>query len=93
MVGPYTNEKNYAAKSGDGSRAHGLAWLYEMVVLAVPNVAALPEYDSRIRAMSEKVGASKVAGGRTPLVSVVSLQVDPFSEEDHAALAGLANRP
>jgi hypothetical protein len=44
IVGPYNNEKNYVAKSGEWiARAYGLAWLYEMVVLAVPNVAALPD--------------------------------------------------
>jgi hypothetical protein len=91
IVGPYNNPKNYVTKCADWiARAYGLAWLYDTVVLAVPKGDALPDYDSRNRAMSEKIAESKGAGGRIPLVSVISLHVDPFSEKDHAALSGLS---
>ena len=90
IVGPYNNVKNYIAKSADWiTRAYGLAWFYEMVVLAVPNVDALSAFDSRNATMRERIAEVCKGGDRKPQVMIVSLYVDPLAEEDHAALAAL----
>jgi hypothetical protein len=90
IVGPYTNEKNYVRKSADWmGRAYGLAWLYDTVVLAVPNQNVPVDFDAKNAAMRQKIAELKSFDRKTPHVMVASLFVDPFTKEDHEALARL----
>ncbi|AND92864.1 hypothetical protein AAV28_37725 [Bradyrhizobium diazoefficiens USDA 110] len=91
IVGPYTNAKNYITKSADWvGRAYGLAWLYDVVVLAVPSETAVADFDAKNSAMRREIAELKTSDRKAPQVLVASLFVDPFSEEDHGALARLS---
>jgi hypothetical protein len=90
IVGPYSVAKNFVTKATDWvTRAYGLAWLYDVVVLAVPNADVVQAFDARNSTMREAISGGSDERRRTPNVVVVPLFVDPFTEEDHAALGAL----
>jgi hypothetical protein len=97
VVGPYTNEKLYANRCSDWiTKAFGLAWVYDRVVLALPEKDYLDQYRKRCRLVENKAqdrlpklpSSSPVA----PKVDIVHINVNPFSKEDSEALAALADK-
>jgi hypothetical protein len=93
VVGPYTNKKLYANRCSDWiTKAFGLAWTYDMVVLALPDRDALAEYHRRCSLVGGKANErlQKVPAAPPPKVEIVHIEVDPLSKEDHEALAALA---
>jgi hypothetical protein len=95
VVGPYTNEKLYANRCSDWiTKAFGLAWIYDRVVLALPEEAYLKEYRERCRLLEDKASErlSKAAISTTfaPNIDIVYIYVDPFAKEDRDALAALS---
>ena len=98
VVGPYNNKKAYANRCSSWvTRAFGLAWLYDTVVLALPEKAALEEYRQRASKVTakarERSNGADAADPRlrtgAPSVEVVHIDVDPFTPVEHAALAKL----
>jgi hypothetical protein len=99
VVGPYNNNKLYANRCSDWlTKAFGLAWLYDRVVLALPDKAAFDDYRRRASHMTRTAqerlegtsGASSVRETGIPRVEVVHIEVDPLTPEEHEALAQLA---
>jgi hypothetical protein len=49
IVGPYTNKKMYFNRCSDWiATAHALAWLYDVVVLVLPDRDSSEIYRSRV---------------------------------------------
>lgn len=88
VVGPYSNKKLYGSRSGDWvTRAFGLAWIFEKVVLALPDVEALPEYKKRIDAVRAEFVHPKRPGGGLPSVEVIHTDVPKTTPEEDDAIA------
>jgi hypothetical protein len=95
VVGPYTNEKLYANRCSDWiTKAFGLAWIYDRVVLALPEADYLKQYRERCRLVenkvSERLPKPATLSPVAPKVDIVHILVDPFAKEDSEALAALA---
>jgi hypothetical protein len=94
VVGPYTNEKLYAHRCSDWiTKAFGLAWIYDRVVLALPEEDYLKQYRERCRLVEEKASQrllkAAIATSFAPKVDIVHIYVDPFSKEDNEVLAAV----
>ncbi len=88
IVGPYSNKKNYIARCADWlTRAYGLAWLYDTLILAVPEAGAVGEYLKRNQAIITELAAKNLRREKGPNVNIVQLMVDPFAAEDHEFFA------
>jgi len=98
VVGPYTNKKVYANRCSEWViKAFGLAWLYDELVIALPDRGSLDEYIQRVKATTEgslrhPAGPASDAAIRSPRVSVIHIEVDPLEAADHDALAEIAAR-
>lgn len=87
VVGPYTNKKLYLSRSGDWvTRAFGLAWLFDRVVLALPDYDSLPEYQKRISAIRRQLEERSGRLRRPPAVEVVHTDVPKFNVEEEEFL-------
>jgi hypothetical protein len=89
VVGPYSSEKLYLSRGGDWiTKAFGLAWLYDRIVLALPDAKALPDYRRRIdavnRELQERSGNST---GPRPVVDVVHTDVPKTTPEEDAKIS------
>jgi hypothetical protein len=93
IVGPYTNKKLYANRCSDWiTKAFGLAWTYDKVILALHERDELEEYRRRCRLVEGKANERlpKLPGMPAPRVEIVHIEVDPLSKEDHDAVEALA---
>lgn len=90
VVGPYSNRKLYAARSGDWvTRGFGLAWVFDRIVLAVPDAQALPDYSRRIGLIEADIGRrphDSVAKRFPPSVQVVHIDVPKLTAEEDEML-------
>lgn len=89
VIGPYNNPKLYLSRGGDWvARAFGLAWLFDRIVLALPEARALADYTKRITAVKreseERFGS---AGSHMPMVDVVHVNVPKLTPEEDEMLA------
>ena len=97
VVGPYTNRKLYAHRCSDWiTKAWGLAWIYDVVVLALPEKDALEEYRRRSGLIGGKANerlaeAAKPWPGASK-VEIVYIDVDPLAKQDHEVLGALAEQ-
>jgi hypothetical protein len=93
IVGPYTNKKLYGNRCSDWiTKAFGLAWTFDRVILALPEKDELGEYRRRCSLVEGKANErlQKLPGMPSPKVEIVHIDVDPLAKEDHEAFAALA---
>jgi hypothetical protein len=92
VVGPYSNKKLYLSRSGDWvTRAFGLAWLFDRVVLALPDSESLPEYQKRISAIGRQLEEQNGRLRRPPAIEVVHTDVPKFNAEEEEFLNELGS--
>ncbi|SDO48200.1 hypothetical protein [Afipia sp. GAS231] len=95
LVGPYTNKKLYAHRCSDWiTKAFGLAWTYDRVILALPERDELDEYRRRCGLVEAKANERlrKLPAMTSPKVEIVHIEVDPLVKEEHEALGALAEQ-
>jgi hypothetical protein len=97
IVGPYNNPKLYLNRCVDWVlRAFGLSLLYDHIILALPDFAAMPEFERRIAAFSiiatkrqpKKKSSKSVV---LPKVSALHIDAPKFAPVDEEALAQISH--
>jgi hypothetical protein len=98
IVGPYSNPKLYLSRCAEWVvRAYGLSWLYDQVLLALPDLAALPEFERRIAAFRSEIATKRQTGKGTsksvPLPKVGAFHIDApkLTSEEEEMLKRLVN--
>ena len=92
VVGPYKNTAMYRDRRDEWVlRAFGTAWLFDHVVIAIPDQNFSTNYAARVRELSLSVKKRSVPGARLPKVDVVNVDVDPLDPRDAEALANLSD--
>jgi hypothetical protein len=90
VVGPYKNTAMYRDRRDEWIlRAFGTAWLFDRIVIAIPDQNFSAKYAARVRQLSQSIKEKTVPGDRLPKVDVVHVDVDPLDPEDSAALSNL----
>ena len=94
VVGPYSNRKLYGSRAGDWvTKAFGLAWLFERVVLALPFVEALPAFEKKIAAVNRAFARTSGSSVRhPPVVDVVHIDVPELTPEEDEMVSELSGQ-
>jgi hypothetical protein len=91
VAGPYMNTAMYRDRCDEWIlRAFGTAWMFDRVVLAVPEQDSASKYATRAKTLSQLVEHRAAAGARLPHVDLVHVYVDPLDPDDSEALAKYA---
>lgn len=89
-VGPYRNHLAYRDRAEEWAlRAFGLAWIYDIVLLVLPEAEVGKTYLRKVQDIGLQIANGAKSGGRLPRVEVASIFVEPFGPE-YAAIGDLA---
>ena len=92
LIGPYTNKRLHAHRCSDWiTKAFGLCWFYDRVVLALPDVNSVKEYVRRANTTTVKIDDDNGTAMTKPQLDILHIAVDPFTDEENEALGNLAD--
>jgi hypothetical protein len=88
VVGPYKNAAMYRDRCDEWIlRAFGSAWIFDRVLLAIPDERFISMYDARAKQLARATEQKATVGAAVPRVDAIYIYVDPMDPEDSAALS------
>jgi len=89
-VGPYRNDLAYRDRAEEWAlRAFGLAWVYDIVLLVLPDAEVAKTYLRKVEDVGRQISNGAGLRDRLPRVEVASIFVEPFGPE-YSAVGDLA---